>query len=163
MDQILPFVAALVVATLAVCTDIKCRLVPNLLTFPAMALGLVLHSVTSGWDGLGFASLGLVAGLGLHLLPFLLGRMGAGDVKLLAALGAFLGPSLALWTALYAALFGGVWALVLIVRTLGWAPVYLALSGSWKALVTASAGVRGTAFPYAAALWLGVVAAYAMR
>jgi len=58
---------------------------------------------------------GLAVGLALFLPFFLLGGMGAGDVKLLAALGAWLGPGQVFWLAIYASLFGGVLAVVVAV------------------------------------------------
>ena len=59
---------------------------------------------------------GWVTGLFLFMPLFLLGGMGAGDVKLLAALGAWLGPGAAFWLAIYASMAGGVLAVVVALR-----------------------------------------------
>ena len=70
-----------------------------------------MHVVLGGWSGLGLATSGWALGFVLFFPVFALGGMGAGDVKLLAAFGAWLGPWGVLWTALLAALAGGVMAL----------------------------------------------------
>lgn len=97
----------------AVLTDLRSRRISNKLTYPVMLLGLVANTVMGGWAGLGHASLGWAAGLGIMLLPFLLGAMGAGDVKLLAAIGAVKGPQFVLVAALYACVAGGAACAVL--------------------------------------------------
>jgi len=104
------YILGLILAV-AAWTDLKDRVVPNWLTLPAMGLGLVLGIYYQGWAGLGGAGLGLLTGGLIFLLPFFLGAMGGGDVKLLAAVGALGGPFFVLKTALYACLLGGVLAL----------------------------------------------------
>jgi prepilin peptidase CpaA len=71
--------------------DIRERRIPNLIVFPAALIGLTLNLVLRGWDGLGFGLKGLAAGFALLFIPYLVGGMKAGDVKFLAAIGAFLG------------------------------------------------------------------------
>ena len=71
-------------------SDYRRRIIPNFLTLPAMALGLILNLMGRGWiNGSLFSIPGLLAGIGLLLLPFVFGQMGGGDVKLMGALGAF--------------------------------------------------------------------------
>ncbi len=78
----------------AALTDLKARRIPNWLTVPAALAGLAFHGLApSGW-GFGTSVGGFAVGFGLLLIPFLLGGGGMGDVKLLAALGAWLGPAL---------------------------------------------------------------------
>ncbi len=93
---------------LAAWTDLRRREVPNWLTFPAMVLGLGVAWFTRGWPGLGDSILGLLAGGGILFLPFFLGAMGGGDVKLLAAVGALSSAFFALKVALYGCLLGGL-------------------------------------------------------
>jgi prepilin peptidase CpaA len=100
------------VALLACVTDIRSRRIPNVLTFGAALAAIVYHTAFGGWAGLQSAGLGWLAGAGVFMPFFLLGGMGAGDVKLLAALGAWLGPATALWVALYTSLAGGAIAIV---------------------------------------------------
>jgi len=97
-----------------VATDLVRNKVYNWLTFPTMALGLILNTAAHQWPGLGMAGAGLVVG-GLLFLPFFLwGGMGAGDVKLMAAVGALMGASFVVNTALYASMIGGVLAVVFL-------------------------------------------------
>jgi prepilin peptidase CpaA len=101
---------------LAACcvTDLKSRRIPNIVTGPAMLLGLCYHGMTNGPGGLGFAAAGLALGLAVMIVPFLLGVMGAGDVKLMAAAGAILGPYLVLDAFLATSIFGGLYAAVVL-------------------------------------------------
>lgn len=105
--------------------DILWRRIPNWLTFSAFAAGLLVHTLRDGVAGLLVALGGAALGLGL-LLPFYAARaMGAGDVKLLAALGALVGPQVLVSIALYTALAGGAISLILLARQ-GTLPVTLA-------------------------------------
>ncbi len=82
-------VLTIVVITLAY-TDLRERRIPNLIVFPAALIGLGLNACW-GWAGLWFGIKGLVVGFALLFIPYLFQAMGAGDVKFLAAVGAFLG------------------------------------------------------------------------
>ena len=109
----MPIALCAVAVALAACFfDVSTRRIPNLLTVPAGIAGVLYHLGAGGLSG-GLAGVaGAAVGLGLFFPLFALGGMGAGDVKLMAALGAWLGPAGAAWTALYAALAGGVMAVV---------------------------------------------------
>ncbi len=72
--------------------DLFTRRIPNFMTVPMAAGGLAFHALAPTGHGSALALSGLALGMGLLLLPFLLGGSGGGDVKLLAALGAWLGP-----------------------------------------------------------------------
>ena len=102
---------AALLSALGCATDLRTRRIPNALTAGGAICACAYHLTTAGWSGLGHALGGLVVGLAVFLMPFALGGLGGGDVKLVAALGAWLGPSDALWLALYTALSGGVLAL----------------------------------------------------
>lgn len=92
-------------------TDLRFRRIPDLLTFPAMVVALVLSFAGAGLPGLLGAATGLlVSGTVLGLVA-MAGGMGGGDVKLMAAVGALLGLPDCLWGLLYAALLGGVLAI----------------------------------------------------
>jgi prepilin peptidase CpaA len=88
--------------------DIRTRRIPNALTLSAALGGLLFHLTQSGIAGAQLAAGGWVVGLILLLPFFALGGMGGGDVKLVAALGAWLGPSETFWLAMYAFIAGGV-------------------------------------------------------
>ena len=71
--------------------DFRAQKIPNLITLPAVIIALLYHFFTNGIDGLTFSALGLAAGIGLLIIPYMLGGMGAGDAKLMGAVGAILG------------------------------------------------------------------------
>ncbi|MCC2685130.1 MAG: hypothetical protein K0R75_2029 [Paenibacillaceae bacterium] len=114
-------VDSLLLGILAVCvvTDLKSRTIYNAVTFPGTIAGLILQTVFQGVPGLVDAVFGLAAGFGILLIPYLLGGMGAGDVKLLAMVGAFKGLTFVLFTSVYMALIGGVIALALLLMRKG--------------------------------------------
>lgn len=85
--------------------------IPNAITVTAAAAGLIFHGATAGFSGIRLSILGMGVGLGLLMIPYLLGGMGGGDVKLLGALGAWLGPKGILFATLYSGLAGGLLAL----------------------------------------------------
>ena len=99
----------------AMITDIRSHRIPNWLTLPAMITGLGLNMISAGASGLLFSIEGLLLGMGLFIVLYLFGGMGAGDVKLMGAVGAMLGPQMVLMAAFYTALAGGVYAIVVIV------------------------------------------------
>jgi prepilin peptidase CpaA len=103
----LPHGAVLVIAGVACVADLKTRRIPNVLTLGAAAGACGHYVVADGLPGLGLALGGWAVGLLLFLPVFALRGMGGGDVKLVAALGAWLGPGLTVWLALFTALAGG--------------------------------------------------------
>jgi prepilin peptidase CpaA len=115
--QILFTAAALPPALLAAFFDLRERRIPNLLTGPTLLFGLLLHGLVEGWSR-GLASAGgaaLVAGL-LFLVFFLAGGMGAGDVKLMAAVGAVVGMGSLEPVTMLTVLLGAAAALLLSAR-----------------------------------------------
>lgn len=107
-----PHAAALVVALAGCVTDLRSRRIPNALTFGAAAGAAGYYLSLAGLSGFGWSLAGWLVG-GLMFLPlFALRGLGGGDVKLMAALGAWVGPGAVVWLALYAALAGGIFALV---------------------------------------------------
>lgn len=107
-------VAAVIWAMVAAAWDLRTRRIPNWMTFPAALLGMVLNLALGGGAGLWRSALGTLTGLALLIVPFAMGGMGAGDVKMLAAVGAIGGPAFAFSTFLYGSIAGGAIALVLI-------------------------------------------------
>lgn len=116
MHQPLVSAVALAVGLVACVTDVRSRRVPNLLTFGAAAAALGYHGWSAGGHGLALAGSGWLVGALLFMPFFLLGGMGAGDVKLLAALGAWLGPGDVLWLAIYTSLAGGALGVAVALR-----------------------------------------------
>lgn len=126
MNSVLPlYIGALVLGLLACATDVRTRRIPNVLTLGAAATALATRLWLGGPSDVGWGGVGWVVGLALLLPLFFLRGMGGGDVKLLAGFGAWLGPSLVVWTGLFGAIAGGVFAFVVALsggvlrRTLG--------------------------------------------
>jgi len=117
MSISLPHVVVILVAGVASWSDIRTGRIPNLLTFGAAAAGLAYLFASNGWSGLAEAIEGWAVGVLLFAPFFALGGLGAGDVKLLGALGAWIGPRETLWVALYASMAGGVMALIVALAT----------------------------------------------
>ncbi len=107
-------IVLLIVITVCTVTDLKSRKIYNILIFPALAFAFGIHAVTEGWAGLGHSLLGFTLGLGILIIPFLLGGMGAGDVKLLALIGALKGVEFVFAASIYMALIGAVMALAIV-------------------------------------------------
>lgn len=117
MDQIPKEVVWLVTAVLieaAVIDGMKLK-VPNWLTFHFAAGGLAFSAWMGGWHGLMFSFAGLSLGLALLMPLHMIGGMGAGDVKLLAGVGAWMGPVIVIWAFVATAVAGGVIAIGMIV------------------------------------------------
>ena len=95
--------------------------VPNWLTFPFIACGWLHWTMQSGIAGLGWSLMGTIVGMMLLLILRNVGGMGAGDVKLLAGVGAWMGAMVALKAFAATGIVGGIMALVMIL-----------LSGQWR-------------------------------
>lgn len=100
----------------AAIVDLGTRRVPNVLTMSMAVTGMALAAAGLGRVGLGASIAGCVLGAAMMLPGHVLGATGAGDVKLLAAAGALLGPSLTVRAFVATALAGGVIALVVAVH-----------------------------------------------
>jgi len=95
--------------------DLRTRRIPNRLTFAAAVTAVALGVVRAGWQGGVVSAAGVLAGLAVFLPLCLAGKLGAGDVKAMGAVGAFLGPAGVLLAALYTLLAGGIAAAVVLV------------------------------------------------
>lgn len=156
--------AVLIVLALAAREDVLHHRIPNILTGGALLLAVVLASIAGGWRGLlgsiGGAAIGMAA-----LLPFYLRRgMGAGDVKLMAAAGGFIGPASALLAAAVALVAGALLAVAAVLRTRADANGVReavpagAASPAWRT-AAALLSARKQRFPYAVAIGIGVAVA----
>lgn len=104
---------ALLIATI---TDLRSQKIYNWLTFPLMFSGLLAHTVFGGLDGLGLSAGGFALGLGVMIVPFFMGMMGAGDVKLMTGIGAWLGASATLTAFLITCIAGGFYAIIVLFK-----------------------------------------------
>ena len=101
----------LIVLVIAVFTDLRSRRIPNWLVLPFMLAGPIVFTVYSGQKGLWQSLEGLAAGGFAMGIFALMGGMGMGDVKLCAALGAWLGPAQLLTALVLTGIVGGIMAL----------------------------------------------------
>ena len=97
--------------------DWRSRRIPNWLTVPALLLGVTAHTLFNGWHGALFALEGAGLALLLLLTPVLTRLLGAGDWKLMGAVGAFLGPLMLLIVLFGSILISGLMALVQMYRS----------------------------------------------
>lgn len=101
-------VILLLLLILSVYYDSTQRKIPNRITMPAILIGVIWSTVNSGLDGFLFSVLGFLLGFAVFLVPYILGGIGAGDVKLMAAIGSLMGWRFTMASGLSTALAGGV-------------------------------------------------------
>lgn len=151
----------------AVLIDIRSRRIPNWLTGLMAGAGLLM--AVGGVSGLtlGQAALGFAAGLLLMLPGHALGATGAGDVKLMAAVGAILGPSMVFSAFLATAVAGGAFAVLVAVRR---GRLHATLEGTRQLIASPSQGKetiestgRSNRFAYGPAIAVGTLVAVLMR
>jgi prepilin peptidase CpaA len=111
----LPLGVALLAASAAAVTDLWKYRVYNALTVPLLLSGLAYQSIMGGAHGMASSMLGALFGFMVLILPHLLGLMGAGDVKLMAGVGAWLGLQYGVVAFVVSALVAGVVAVVMII------------------------------------------------
>lgn len=165
-------IVAVALGIVASVCDLRVRRIPNLLTFGGAAVAIVFSVFAHGASGLWISLGGWFAGTLLFLPFWLLGGMGAGDVKLLACLGAWLGPGVILWAALYASVAGGAMAVVMALATGYFGEAILnvrsLLGHFWTSGLKPLPALtlqrsRGPRLPYALPIAAGVVAAIWLR
>lgn len=164
------FIATLLTA--ACISDVRSRRIPNALTFSAAAAALMFHALTGGRIGAAWSLGGWLVGALLFFPIFALRGMGAGDVKLLAAVGAWVGPAKIVVVALLTSVAGGVIGLAVAIahRYLG-----TALRNLWTLLthwrvngihsmdIVTLEGTRGPRLAYAIPIAIGTVVTLWLR
>jgi len=103
-----------ILVAIAAVFDIRYRRIPNWLVLAGLVVGIAWNVYSSGLSGLAHASEGLGLGFILYFPLYLLRARGAGDVKLLAAVGAITGPGNCFWIFLLTAVLGGLIAVILL-------------------------------------------------
>ncbi len=148
----------------AAITDVRDGRIPNWLTVSLAVFGMVVQSWQQGWDGFLFSLGGMGLGLACLMFFYIKGGMGAGDVKLLGAIGTILGPSQVVFAFAFAAMLGGLYSLALLSNQGGlrqaWDRVFLLLSTLKVTRTLPVSGGQNPAEPklrYALVLGLGTV------
>ncbi|WP_423407868.1 prepilin peptidase [Heyndrickxia sp. MSNUG] len=160
----------MILLVICVITDVKERKIYNKVLLPFLLLALIIHLATGGFSGLGFTVAGTIVGFAVLLIPYFMGGMGAGDVKLLAVIGALKGTVFVLTAAVYMALAGGILALiVLFFRKGAWGRIrHIGMffgglrSGMRIPLLVDKEGLTAT-YPYGVAIAIGTIAAVAFQ
>lgn len=163
----LPLMATLICASAwAVREDLLVHRIPNRLTGSLLCAGLALQLAFGGWSALTDAALGALVGLGMLLPLHLLRAMGAGDVKLLAAIGSLLGPHWTLIAGIYTLIAGAVLALGYVALGVLRAAA-LPAGAPWPLRIHSAREraqqLRRERFPYAIAIVIGALASVTER
>ncbi len=147
--------------------------VPNWLTFPFILSGWAYGLLSDGASGLGYSLLGTFVGMMLLLVLRNVGGMGAGDVKLLAGVGAWLGTITTLYAFAATAIVGAIMAIVMILWSGKWFSHYamaLQILHEWKtvrkpaalAAIARERKPRMTLLPYGIPMAIGSIAYFAV-
>jgi prepilin peptidase CpaA len=110
--------------------------VPNWLTYPMVFSGLIYSYLAGGWSGLGDGALGMVVGLACLLPLYAVGGMGAGDVKLLAGVGAWMGVATTFYAFCVSAVVGAVMAVLMVLYNRSISKHYSQLLLIWSEWMT---------------------------
>ena len=163
MSDLLPLTVVAAAGITAAAIDLRTRRVPNVLTAGIALVGLAIAAMGLGRVGIWLALAGCLVGLALMLPGYLIGAMGGGDVKLLAAVGTLLGPGATLRAFVASAIAGGLIAVVV-----AWRRGRLTATVTGAAALAASVGSRideindtgrDNRFAYAPAIAVGVIVA----
>lgn len=100
-----------IVLGIATFTDLRSRRIPNWLVLPFLLAGIAVSAWLHGWRGVGHSLAGIALGAVLFGVLCLMGGMGMGDVKLCAAIGAWIGPGQLLTALVLTGIVGGIMAL----------------------------------------------------
>jgi prepilin peptidase CpaA len=168
----LPVIVVLGATLTAAVTDVLRFKVHNVLTLPLLTAGLAYHAAVGGSQGFLASLAGALLGFGVLFGFYLMGGMGGGDVKLLAAIGAWLGLELTFYIFLASSLAAGVYALGLVLRHHKAAETWTNLQIIWYRLAAIGRHLgaedrveaevnhpdrRGRIVPFAAMICFGVV------
>jgi prepilin peptidase CpaA len=160
------FLNSLLLVTLAISvyTDLKSRRIYNKVIYPVLLVAIITQLIIGGWKGLELSFAGFLVGLSLLIIPFFLGGIGAGDVKLLALVGAFKGWLFVIYTGIYMALIGALIAVVLLLIGKGmFQKVAIFLYGARNKQNMSYLFNRKTTYPYGVAIAGGALLAFVLE
>jgi prepilin peptidase CpaA len=116
MHSAMTIAAVGIFLVLCVASDVKTRRIPNAITLPGIGLGLAIGVGFHGLTGLGAAAAGMLLAITLLFVPFAMGGIGGGDVKMMAAVGSLAGPWALLASLLAGMILGGLVAVGVLWR-----------------------------------------------
>jgi len=159
---IINFSLLILLAAVITYYDVRYRRIPNRLVLAALVSGLAVNAVFGGWSGMRASVVGCAVAFGLMLIMHVFGAMGAGDVKLFAAIGAIIGAHLVLSTFSVVIITGAVLAVFSMLRAgtsrVTMQRVLLILAGllpGWKIPRFPAPADRSQTIPYGVAIALG--------
>ncbi len=136
--------------------DLKYKKVPNWLTYGLLLAAFLFHGLNGAFM---FSFLGGIVGFMWFLIPYMLGGMGAGDVKLLAATGAVVAWPGVLYVVLYSSLVGGALVILLVFKGADYKASWLALAGGvdkfFRSIWISGREYRKEKVPYALSIAIG--------
>lgn len=156
------FILIAILAASLVC-DLRSRTIPNLITIPAMVLGIIINIMKNQVEGIKLSFFGILISFLILIIPFYIGGLGGGDVKLMMAVGALMGPWFALNALIYTAVAGALMALGIIIyqKKLGkcFSNImgYLASIFLLQEIVPIDKEEARTYFPYGLAIGIGTL------
>lgn len=147
--------------------DQRFRRIPNWLIGAGLIITLSIHFLNDGFSGIIFSAKGFAVGMSLLLVPFVVGGIGAGDVKLLGLVGAVKGAAFAANAFLWMAVWGGLMAVIVLFRNgqlgstlMNLLPGSIKYTFSLRAQTVLAKKHEKVVYPYALAITLGVFCAY---
>ena len=109
------YIILFIIIIIAFLTDIKKKIIPNMLTYSGITFGLIYHTVSEGLTGFLNSLLGMTIGFILLGIIYLFKAIGAGDVKLFAAIGALTNMQFVLQSVVYSVIYGGLIGIFIII------------------------------------------------
>jgi prepilin peptidase CpaA len=178
MDGVIPLLVVAIGVVVSTFTDVTRFKVYNRLTFPIFFGGLAYGLILGGLSGLGFAMAGAFTGFGILIIPYLMGGLGAGDVKFVMAMGSWIGASALLPAIIIGCLVLFIYYGVVIARQRGFAGLMmnmqlmmmrmscfgknLAMTDNFESVQSAANSPdsenRGRLIPFSAMMSIGIVA-----
>jgi prepilin peptidase CpaA len=125
-----------IVLLIAAINDLRFHKIPNWLIYPTILFAVAYHTCTKGVEGFLFSLGGIGLGIAVLIIPYLTGGVGAGDTKLMGAIGGLLGPKGVFLAFLFSTVMGGIHAIL-----------FLALNGHLKDLRKSNKRILGC-FPF---------------
>jgi prepilin peptidase CpaA len=170
MSEILASITLLIpLAAIIAYYDVRYRRIPNAFVLATLASGVAMHAISAGFAGITASLAGCALAFALMFALHVFGAMGAGDVKLFAAIGAVTGASLVLPTFLVVILTGGLLAIVSMIRggmvrttMLRVLQIFTGLLPGWQMPKFAVPADRSHTIPYGVAITMGSIISLAI-